>query len=57
MQLGTIGFDHEVDCEAVGGAAPRAPHDGHEGSSGPDQACGPLLDVPADDVSGTNPDA
>ena len=31
-------------------AAPRAAYDGHEGSSGPDQACGRLLDVPADDV-------
>ena len=49
-QLGTIGFDNEVDCEAVGGPRLGRPYDGHKGSSGPDQACGPLLDVPADDV-------
>src|SRR5205814_8353114 len=35
-----------------GGGRPalRRPYDGHQGSSGPDQACGPLLDVSADDV-------
>src|SRR5437588_5670049 len=49
-QLGTIGFDDEVDCQAVGGPRLGRPYDGHEGSSGPDQACGPFLYVSADDV-------
>src|SRR5215218_4736669 len=49
-QLGTIGLDDEVDCQAVGGPRLGRPYDGHQGSSGPDQACGPLLDVSADDV-------
>jgi hypothetical protein len=49
-QLGTIGLDHEVDCQAVGGPPLGRPYDGHQCSSGPDQACGPLLDVSADDV-------
>src|SRR5436305_6149166 len=49
-QLGTIGLHDEVDCQAVGGPRLRRPYDGHQGSSGPDQACGPLLDVSADDI-------
>ena len=49
-QLGTIGFDDEVDCQAVGGPRLGRPDDGHQGSAGADQACGPLLDVSADDV-------
>src|SRR5947199_463377 len=49
-QLGTIGLDNEVDCQAVGGPRLGRPYDGHQGSSGPDQACGPLLDVAADDI-------
>ena len=49
-QLGTIGLDDEVDCPAVGGPRLGGPYDGHQGSSGPDQACGPLLDVSADDI-------
>src|SRR2546422_10286483 len=49
-QLGTIGLDDEVDCQSVGGPRLGRPYDGHQGSSGPDQACGPLLDVSADDV-------
>src|SRR3954470_24724978 len=49
-QLGTIGLDNEIDCQAVGGPRLGRPYDGHQGSSGPDQACGPLLDVAADDV-------
>ena len=44
-QLGAIGLDDEVDCQAVGGPRLGRPYDGHQGSSGPDQACGPLLDV------------
>src|SRR5215218_5157507 len=49
-QLGAIGLDDEVDCQAVGGPRLGRPYDGHQGSSGPDQACGPFLDVSADDV-------
>src|SRR5690242_6976131 len=49
-QLGTIGLDNEVDCQAVRGPRLRGPYDGHQGSSGPDQACGPLLDVSANDI-------
>jgi hypothetical protein len=49
-QLGAIGFDDEVDCQAIGGPRLGWPYDGHRGSPGPDQACGPLLDVSADDV-------
>src|ERR1700741_157597 len=33
-----------------GGPGPGGPTDGHQAPSGPDQACGPLLDVSADDV-------
>src|SRR5215218_9869784 len=49
-QLGTIGLDDEVDSQAVGGPGLGRPYDGHQGSSGPDQACRPPLDVSADDV-------
>src|SRR5437867_5980695 len=33
-QLGAIGLDDEVDCQAVGGARLGGPYDGHQGSSG-----------------------
>jgi hypothetical protein len=49
-QLGTIGLDNEVDCQAVGGPPLGRPYDGHQRSAGPDQACGPPLDVSADDI-------
>src|SRR4051794_25333093 len=49
-QLATIGLDDEVDRQAVGGPRLGRPDDGHQGSSAPDQACGPLLDVSTDDV-------
>src|SRR3954471_13807286 len=49
-QLGAIGQDDEVDCQAVGGPRLGRTYDGHERSSGPAQACGSLLDVAADDV-------
>src|SRR5262245_9649998 len=49
-QLGTIGFDNEVDRQAVGGPRLRRPDDGHQCSSGLNEACGPLLDVAADDI-------
>src|SRR3954463_7884471 len=45
-QLRAIGLDDEVDCPAVGGPRLGGPYDGHQGSSGPDQVCGPLLGVP-----------
>src|SRR5436305_13534243 len=44
-QLGTIGLDDEVDCQAAGAPRLGRPHDGPQGSSGPEQACGPLLDL------------
>src|SRR6516162_280546 len=49
-QLGTIGHDDEVDRQAVHGPRLGRTGDGHQRSSGPDQTCGPLLDVAADDV-------
>ena len=49
-QLGTIGLDNEVDRQAVGGPRLGRPDDGHQCSSGSDQACGPLLDVAADEI-------
>src|SRR6266567_456522 len=49
-QLGTIGLDDEVDRQAVGGPRLGRPDDGHQCSSGSNQACGPLLDVAADDI-------
>ncbi|MGA7520147.1 MAG: hypothetical protein WBW28_24785, partial [Pseudolabrys sp.] len=49
-QLGGIGHDNEVDRQAVGGPRLGRPDDGHQCSSGSNQACGPLLDVAADDI-------
>src|SRR5215468_2522422 len=49
-QLGTIGLDNEVDRQAVGGPRLNRPDDGHQCSSGSNQACGPLPDVAADDI-------
>src|SRR6516164_1652848 len=49
-QLGTIGLDNEVDRQAVGGPCLGRPDDGHQCSSGSNHACGPLLDVAADDI-------
>src|SRR6186713_1252754 len=49
-QLGTIGLDNEVDREAVGGPRLEGPDDGHQYSSGSNQACGSLPDVAADDI-------
>src|SRR3954463_11824861 len=49
-QLGTIGLDNEVDRQAVGGPRLGRPDDGHQCSSGSNQACGPLRDVAADDI-------
>src|SRR6185369_16249627 len=49
-KLGTIGLDNEVDRQAVGGSRLGRPDDGHQCSSGANQACGALPDVAADDV-------
>src|SRR5258705_3027972 len=49
-QLGTIGLDNEVDREAVGGPCLGRPDDGHQRSSGSNQACGPFPDVAADAI-------
>src|SRR5438552_10104794 len=49
-QLGTIGLDNEVDRQAVGGPRLGRAGNGHQCSSGSNTACGPLLDVPTDDV-------
>src|SRR5947208_9628420 len=47
-QLGTIGLDDEVDCQAVSGPRLGRPYDADQRSAGPDQVCGALLDVSAD---------
>src|SRR5436305_2387174 len=44
-QLGAIGLDDEVDRQAAGRARLGRPGDGHQRPSGPDYACGSLLDV------------
>src|SRR5712691_11784902 len=49
-QLGPIGLDDEVDHEAVDGPRLGRPDDGHQRSSGSNQACGPLPDVAADAI-------
>src|SRR5213595_1011359 len=49
-QLGTIGLDNEVDRQAVRGPGLGRAGDGYQRSPGPDHACGPLLNVAADDV-------
>src|SRR6516165_5577174 len=49
-QLATIRLDNEVDRQAVVGPRLARPDDGHQRSSGSNQACGPLLDVAADDI-------
>src|SRR5438309_12100711 len=50
-QLGAIGHDNEVDRQAVDGPRLGRPDDGHQCSSGPNQACGPLPDVAADAIA------
>src|SRR5689334_8261696 len=49
-QLGTIGLDNEVNRQAIDGPRLGRPDDGHQHSSGSNQACGPLPDVAADDI-------
>src|SRR3954454_18342913 len=49
-QLGTVGLDDEVDRRAVRWPRLGRPGDGHQRPSGANQACGPLLDLAADDI-------
>src|SRR5215475_7260327 len=49
-QLGAIGYDDEVDSQAVSGPRLGRAGDGDQRSSGSNQACGPLRDVAADDI-------
>src|SRR6266581_7914877 len=49
-QLGAIGYDDEVDSQAVSGPRLGRAGDGHQRSPGSNQGCGPLLDVAADDI-------
>src|SRR5437868_3128943 len=49
-QLGAIGFDDEIDRQAVGRPRLDRSDDGDERSSGSDQARGPLPDVATDDI-------
>src|SRR6185437_1184840 len=49
-QLGAIGLNNEIDCQAVRGPRLRRAGDGHQRSSGANQTRGPLRDVSADDV-------
>ena len=48
--MGTIGLDNEVNRQAVSGAPLARAGDGHQRSSGANQACGPLRDVAAEDI-------
>src|SRR5205823_9739040 len=49
-QLGAIGYDDEVNRQAVSGPCLGRAGDGHQRSSGANQACGPLRDVAAEDI-------
>src|SRR5215813_14001566 len=49
-QLGAIGHENKVDRKAAGGPRLGRTGDGHQCSSGPDHASGPLRDVAADDI-------
>src|SRR3954467_13358786 len=49
-QLGAIGYDDEVDSQAARGPRLGRAGDGHQRSSGANQACRPLPDVAADDI-------
>src|SRR5499425_1841007 len=49
-QLGAIGYDDEVDSQAARGPRLGRAGDGHQRSSGANQACGPLRDVAAEDI-------
>src|ERR1700745_2053650 len=49
-QLGAIGYDDEVDSQAARKPRLGRAGDGHQRSSGSNQACRPLRDVAADDI-------
>src|SRR4051812_27441207 len=49
-QLRAIGYDDEVNRQAVSWPRPCRAGDGHQRSSGSNQACGPLSDVAAEDI-------
>src|SRR3954447_11625121 len=49
-QLGAIGCDDEVDSQAVRGPRLGRAGDGHQRSSGANQARRPLPDIAADDI-------
>src|SRR6266568_7261117 len=49
-QLGAIGYDDEVDSQAARGPRLGRTGDGHQRSSGANQARRPLRDVPAEDI-------
>ncbi|HEY2799949.1 MAG TPA: hypothetical protein VGI85_05100, partial [Chthoniobacterales bacterium] len=50
VQLGAIGDDHEVDSPAARGSRLGWAGDGHQGSSGANQARRPPPDVSTDDI-------
>src|SRR6516164_11707020 len=50
IQLGAIGYDDEVNCQAVSGPRLGRAGDGHECSSGANHARRPLCDVAAEDI-------
>ena len=57
-QLGTIGLDDEVDCQAVGGPRLGRPYDGHQGIDGVRSRSRRSVQVEGHAISvGTNPDA
>ena len=49
-QLGAIGHDDEVDSQTARGPRLGRAGDGHQRSSGANQACRPLSDLAADDI-------
>ena len=49
-QLGAIGYDDEVDSQAASGPRIGRAGDGHQRSSGANQARRPLRDVAAEDI-------
>src|ERR1044071_7078403 len=50
IQLGAIGYDDEVDSQAASGPRIGRAGDGHQRSSGANQARRPLRDVAAEDI-------
>ena len=49
-QLGAIGYDDEIDSQAVSGPRLGRAGDGHQRSSGANHARRPLRDVAAEDI-------